>query len=64
MGKVFVEFGIPLIVIVAVAWFIIKKWFINVLPAHIRTVKEIDKAAEKFDAELGLKEKNKDVHNG
>lgn len=60
MGKIFIEFGIPLILIIIVAWFVVKKWFIKVLPAHIETIKQIDNAAEKYDAELGKKEKDKD----
>ncbi|TAL28581.1 MAG: hypothetical protein EPN97_14525 [Alphaproteobacteria bacterium] len=57
MGKVFIEFGIPLIVILFAAWFIVKKWFIKVLPLHVKTAQEIDKAAHKVDTELAPKKK-------
>ncbi|MEZ0225034.1 MAG: hypothetical protein ACAH83_10805 [Alphaproteobacteria bacterium] len=57
MGKIFIEFGIPLILILAVAWFIVKKWFIKVLPMHVETAKKIDEAAHKVDAELAPKKK-------
>jgi len=57
MGKIVFEFALAAVVfcgIFSVAWHICKRWFFKSMPKHIKTVKDINKASDKYDNELGI----------
>lgn len=52
MGKLLIEFGIPAIIMMALAWKIVKIWFFNVVPSNIVELKKIKRTSARYSKNL------------
>ena len=52
MGKLLIEFGIPALIMMAIAWKITKIWFFRVAPSNIIELKKIRQTSDKYDKTL------------
>lgn len=52
MGKLLIEFAIPALIMMAIAWQIAKLWFYKVAPKQIKELKDIKKTSDKYDKSI------------
>lgn len=52
LGRYFIEFAIPALILLWVGGHVIRFWYFRIFPRTVRNIKNIDKASDKYDKDL------------
>lgn len=52
MGKYFIEYGLPALALGGIAWWLVRKWYIQKFGDVVKHHQEVKKASKKYEKEL------------